>query len=628
MSDLNPETVSGIVEGTLNSVVKSIVESTDRLRKDIKRLIFDTFRNYLSRRYNSLSEVKNILYKNKAEPIRSFYVDLEIKYNGGIINTENVSSLLDSRNRIIIKGPAGCGKSLLSRVLFMRLVEDGGHGVPIHLKLRRMNDEKDMSIRKKVLMDVRSFDDTFDGEYLESCLSKGSFAFILDGLDEVKPDKREQIERDIMEVADKYPDNKMILFTRPASSVEGWDEFTTMSVRGLTREKAIELVKNVKYDEEVKREFLSELKDDLFYRYRDFLSNPLLLTMMLITYSETSGIPSKMHVYYERVFGVLFDQHDISKGRYKRVRYTDLSLDVFIRIISAFSFITYFESVTLSKAKTLEKIKQAIDLSNVENPPEPKSYLNDLTESVCILIKDGLEYRFTHRSFQEYFTAVFISNSKSKEKRQIIERLSRTQNMSPRVANSDIKRNKTDGFNLRSELTLYLLYGMDPSSVDRGFFIPFLEDLISHVNELKERGDKFQFISSVHPSIDIVIYEEDKINVGLSVYVSTGKSSSYSYGPHIHSIYSCYPSFWGNLFDLEDHVEEWLLNSITREDVEDNEGSIRIDYGQDIDGQIPAEKMNLDWYLQEIPSSAKQNLEHLKEKYSSTDESIKSIIDD
>lgn len=58
MSDLNPETVSGIVEGTLNSVVKSIVESTDRLRKDIKRLIFDTFRNYLSRRYNSLSEVK------------------------------------------------------------------------------------------------------------------------------------------------------------------------------------------------------------------------------------------------------------------------------------------------------------------------------------------------------------------------------------------------------------------------------------------------------------------------------------------------------------------------------------------------------------------------------------------
>jgi len=82
------------------------------------------------------------------------------------------------------------------------------------------------------------------------------------------------------------------------------------------------------------------------------------------------------------------------------------------------------------------------------------------------------------------------------------------------------------------------------------------------------------------------------------------------------------------LFDLEDHVEEWLLNSITREDVEDNEGSIRIDYGQDIDGQIPAEKMNLDWYLQEILSSAKQNLEHLKEKYSSTDESIKSIIDD
>jgi GTP-binding protein EngB required for normal cell division len=108
-----------------------------------------------------------------------------------------------------------------------------------------------MSIRKKVLVDVRSLDDTFDGEYLESCLSKGSFEFILNRLDEVKPDKREQIEREIMEVADKYPDNKMILFTRPASSVEGWDEFKTMSVRGLTREKAIELVKNVRRLREV-----------------------------------------------------------------------------------------------------------------------------------------------------------------------------------------------------------------------------------------------------------------------------------------------------------------------------------------------------------------------------------------
>ena len=32
-------------------------------------------------------------------------------------------------------------------------------------------------------------------------------------------------------------------------------------------------------------------------------------------------------------------------------------------------------------------------------------FQEDLTLSVCMLIKDGLDYRFAHRSFQEYFAA-------------------------------------------------------------------------------------------------------------------------------------------------------------------------------------------------------------------------------
>ena len=48
----------------------------------------------------------------------------------------------------------------------------------------------------------------------------------------------------------------------------------------------------------------------------------------------------------------------------------------------------------------------------------PEDYLFDLENNVCLLIKEGGEYRFIHRSFQTYFSAVFamefISDSKQK----------------------------------------------------------------------------------------------------------------------------------------------------------------------------------------------------------------------
>ena len=33
-------------------------------------------------------------------------------------------------------------------------------------------------------------------------------------------------------------------------------------------------------------------------------------------------------------------------------------------------------------------------------------FMDDLINAVCLLIKDGLNYKFIHRSFQEYFVAL------------------------------------------------------------------------------------------------------------------------------------------------------------------------------------------------------------------------------
>ena len=41
---------------------------------------------------------------------------------------------------------------------------------------------------------------------------------------------------------------------------------------------------------------------------------------------------------------------------------------------------------------------------------DAEDYIFDLVNSICVLYRDGLNYKFTHRSFQEYFTAIFLKD--------------------------------------------------------------------------------------------------------------------------------------------------------------------------------------------------------------------------
>ena len=45
--------------------------------------------------------------------------------------------------------------------------------------------------------------------------------------------------------------------------------------------------------------------------------------------------------------------------------------------------------------------------------------LNDLQVAISIFIKEGLEYKFPHRSLQEYFTALFIKNLSENAKKTV-----------------------------------------------------------------------------------------------------------------------------------------------------------------------------------------------------------------
>lgn len=200
-----------------------------------------------------------------------------------------------------------------------------------------------------------------------------------------------------------------MISSRFDSRFSSWEEFYQYYIQDLDKNKALTLINKLNYDRQVKQSFLKELDNNLYESHLSFASNPLLLTMMLLTYEQIAEIPNKIHLFYEQAFLTLFNKHDSLKSMYKRKSYSQLPLDDFKRCLEGFCILSYCDRLySFEESQIFKYLNNAIKLSNTNTNSE--NFLNDLLDSVCILQRDGLGFTFTHRSFQEYFTAQFLVN--------------------------------------------------------------------------------------------------------------------------------------------------------------------------------------------------------------------------
>ena len=224
---------------------------------------------------------------------------------------------------------------------------------------------------------------------------------------------------------DRYPDNYYILSSRPCSEFIEFQRFTVLSSLPLTLEQAVSLIKKIKFDMEIKNRFLKVLETELFETHESFASNPLLLSIMLLTFDNYAEIPAKLHLFYSNAFETLYSKHDATKSGYRREMRSILSYDVFRNAFSCFCFITYSHNkYKFSHDEILSYLSRVIKLTKVSF--DVNDYLYDLVSSLSVLYSEGEYYQFAHRSFQEYFSAVFLKelsdNQMEKLAMQLIRR--------------------------------------------------------------------------------------------------------------------------------------------------------------------------------------------------------------
>ena len=420
VNKISAEVITDLAKTTAQTLYQKVRDYVTDIQKKEEIDFGYAYENYLKYAKTTHEKMKTLLYRHAAKDIYSFYECVGLNRNEDIIDTADINNVLEIGNKIIVTGTGGSGKSVMMKHFFLNILETT-HYVPVLIELRGLNeyDEKGINLEEYIYEVMGTLKFKIERKYFEYSLETGCYVILLDGFYEVKNEISNSVTNQIVAMSKKYPENHYILSSRPLEEFMGWNQFEELHAMPLSKEQALSLINKIEYDQIIKDKFYKELDEYLYEKYETFASNPLLLTIMLLTFESRASIPDKLNDFFEQAFTTLFHTHDATKGGYKRDIRSKLGYEDFKAVFSYFCFKSFFNSdYKFSENKALEYIGAAKQKRIIDTYFNSMDYLKDLTNSVCMLIHEGLEFRFSHRSFQEYFAALYtVQLSDSQQKR-------------------------------------------------------------------------------------------------------------------------------------------------------------------------------------------------------------------
>lgn len=456
----------------------------------------DAFEQYLKITSEKNSKVKTLIYRQEPKRLQKIYECVGVSLGKTQIKTNQVNNLLDVGHKLIITGTGGIGKTTLLKHLFLNTIETTNY-IPILVELRSINsmEMEEVMIEDLVFRVLSKHGLDMKKEYFRYSLEAGKYLIFFDGYDEVKREKSEKVTKQIREMSTCYPNNYYIVSSRPSDEFLGWSDFCELKSNALSKEQAVSLIKRLDFNEPVKELFCKELERELYDKYRSFASNPLLLTIMLLTFDNRAAIPNRLNDFYEQAFATLFNIHDATKDSFKRDIRTKLGCEDFKLVFSYFCFKSYFRSeYEFTEPRLRHYIEEARNKFTKINF-RVDDFQEDLIKSVCMIVKDGLKYMFSHRSFQEYFAAWYTTKlTDDVQKKLIVGWLI-----------------ECKGFPYDSYFSM--LYDLQSEKFDKLILMPGLKKLSE---EYQKAGFSYDFLTNLFESITIRP-KEDKISESLSI---------------------------------------------------------------------------------------------------------------
>ena len=395
------------------------------IKSSIEKLKIDFgigIKNYINSQYSIYSKTKTIISNNAPIDIRTIYVNLTLHCGERTIFDYEIPNLAEEGMQIIVSGSAGSGKSMIMRYIYLEYLKENRDKIPVFLNLRETNNSSSPSIIDTIIGSMARYIDNFNKTQMLHALKRGHIILFLDGFDEIDYTFKAERLAEIDEISKTYPATNIVLSSRPDYELNSLERFTVFNIGRLTKAQVNELISKINYSKTIKDSFLARINNGLYEQHQQFLVNALLTIIMLITFEQFSEIPAKVYLFYEHAFEVLFLRHDATKSGFRRKKYVGIAIDDYKKLFSFYCMITYAKEIfSFSREQALRYIANSAILAEINIDKE--KMLNDLMYCTCMLIEDGINIAFSHRSFQEYFVAYYISRCNTSDCLEILARL-------------------------------------------------------------------------------------------------------------------------------------------------------------------------------------------------------------
>lgn len=309
--DIN-KIIAGVISSQIDGILKAISVGVIDIRETIRNSITDGLKKYIRNAFLKNAYIRSFFYRDEPTYIYNFYVPVGLVSSRVEIPEANIRQLFAISKKIVIQGTGGSGKSILSKHLFLEIL-NRKEQIPVLVELRRLNDGNG-DLLSLISDNLAFYGFSIECEWLGGAIKGGRIALIFDGFDELVGSLRDEVSVQINDIASQSREVTIIVTSRPDNKFLGWNEFSLFHVAALSKSAANKLVDLAPYDEELKGKFLTELNGSLYEKHESFLSNPLLLSIMLVTFWDAASIPSKISVFYNLAYEALFQRHDAWKG--------------------------------------------------------------------------------------------------------------------------------------------------------------------------------------------------------------------------------------------------------------------------------------------------------------------------
>jgi hypothetical protein len=356
----------------------------------------------LYRHISQVRKVKTIWQIDKAVDLTVFYCDSHVLIHDKRRKIRHLSDFGTSEN-VLIQGIAGQGKSILLRYLCSMELARGEY-IPIYLELRRVSQAN--SLKDRIFTAFDSLGLPVDDILFDALAKSGKVLLLLDAFDEVPDEIKARVLTEIEDLVATKPNLRIIVTSRPHQNIQVSSHFLVVVLDNLKGNEYKNVIMKLASKQAWAENLVKHIEKHAGHM-REMLCTPLMVALLVLSYKSYQQLPTKLSDFYDSLFQTLLQRHDGTKPGFRRQRGCTLDDAQYRLAFEALCILAKKSEQQLLSGKAMYDLAQQA-LLQCGLHAKPSAYVDDIVKITCLVLRDGEEHRFIHKTVQEYYTASYI----------------------------------------------------------------------------------------------------------------------------------------------------------------------------------------------------------------------------